>query len=189
MRRSSLARLAAGCTLALTVPLTVFAQQTGAAATPQGAVRTDPGGKKILGFTDIGRWNRITNAALSNDGKWMSYIYQPNEGDATIFVRQLDGGKVDTIARGSAPVFSSMAVDLTITNLLPLFAGRPVHSLPEENAVEALADVLRSRPRFGLIKITPTHLTLLTPMLTAEEARETANTLVSVSGEKCQRAW
>ncbi|HVH12051.1 MAG TPA: AMP-binding protein, partial [Longimicrobium sp.] len=29
-----------------------------------------------------------------------------------------------------APVFSSMAVDLTVTNLLPLFAGRPVHLLP-----------------------------------------------------------
>src|SRR3712207_8232156 len=47
-------------------------------------------------------------------------------------------------AGSGAPVFSSMAVDLTITNLLPLFAGHPVHLLPEENAVEALADALRS---------------------------------------------
>jgi amino acid adenylation domain-containing protein/non-ribosomal peptide synthase protein (TIGR01720 family) len=77
-----------------------------------------------------------------------------------------------------APVFSSMAVDLTITNLLPLFAGRPVHMLPEENAVEALADTLRRRPGFGLIKITPTHLSLLTPLITPEEARAAAGTLV-----------
>ncbi|HEX2206430.1 MAG TPA: amino acid adenylation domain-containing protein [Longimicrobium sp.] len=77
-----------------------------------------------------------------------------------------------------SPVFSSMAVDLTLTNLLPLFAGRPVRFLAEENAVEALAAVLRERPRFGLIKITPTHLALVTPMLTAEEAREAAHTLV-----------
>ncbi|HEX8695142.1 MAG TPA: non-ribosomal peptide synthase/polyketide synthase, partial [Longimicrobium sp.] len=40
-------------------------------------------------------------------------------------------------AGSGAPVFSSMAVDLTITNLLPLFCGHPVHFLPEENAVEA----------------------------------------------------
>jgi amino acid adenylation domain-containing protein len=77
-----------------------------------------------------------------------------------------------------SPVFSSMAVDLTITNLLPLFAGLPVHLLPEENAVEALAEVLRAKPGFGLIKITPVHLSLLTPLLTPEEARAAAHTLV-----------
>ncbi|HEV2735730.1 MAG TPA: amino acid adenylation domain-containing protein, partial [Longimicrobiaceae bacterium] len=77
-----------------------------------------------------------------------------------------------------APVFTSMAVDLTITNLLPLFAGRPVRLLPEENPVEALAEVLRTGPDFGLIKITPTHLSLLTPMLTPEEAVSAARTLV-----------
>ncbi|MEW5926732.1 MAG: amino acid adenylation domain-containing protein [Gemmatimonadota bacterium] len=81
--------------------------------------------------------------------------------------------------RGSgAPVFSSMAVDLTITNLLPLFAGLPVRLLPEENAVEALAQALREKPGFGLIKITPVHLALLTPLLTREQARGAALTLV-----------
>jgi acyl-CoA synthetase (AMP-forming)/AMP-acid ligase II/acyl carrier protein len=77
-----------------------------------------------------------------------------------------------------APVFSSMAVDLTITNLLPLFAGRPVRLLPEENPVEALAEALRERPGFGMIKITPTHLSLLTPLLSQGEARAAAHTLV-----------
>ncbi|HSU13028.1 non-ribosomal peptide synthetase, partial [Longimicrobium sp.] len=81
-------------------------------------------------------------------------------------------------AGSGAPVFSSMAVDLTITNLLPLFAGHPVHLLPEENAVEALADALRGAPGYGLIKITPVHLSLLTPLLTPEEARGAAKTLV-----------
>ncbi|HEX6913398.1 MAG TPA: condensation domain-containing protein, partial [Longimicrobium sp.] len=69
-------------------------------------------------------------------------------------------------------------VDLTITNLLPLFAGRPVHMLPEENAVEALADAIRARPGYGAVKITPIHLTLLTPLLTVDEARSAAHTLV-----------
>ncbi|MEW5928157.1 MAG: non-ribosomal peptide synthase/polyketide synthase [Gemmatimonadota bacterium] len=77
-----------------------------------------------------------------------------------------------------APVFSSLAVDLTITNLLPLFAGHPVHFLPEESPVETLAEVLREKPGFGLIKITPTHLALLAPLITPEEARAAAKTLV-----------
>ena len=81
-------------------------------------------------------------------------------------------------AGNGSPVFSSMAVDLTITNLLPLFAGLPVRMLPEENAVQALADALREAPGFGMIKITPVHLALLTPLLTEEEAREAAHTLV-----------
>jgi amino acid adenylation domain-containing protein len=77
-----------------------------------------------------------------------------------------------------APVFSSMAVDLTVTNLLPLFAGRPVHLLPEASPVEALAEVIRARPGFGLIKITPIHLGLLNSMLAPGELSGVAGTLV-----------
>ncbi|HYR06596.1 MAG TPA: amino acid adenylation domain-containing protein [Longimicrobium sp.] len=77
-----------------------------------------------------------------------------------------------------SPVFSSMAVDLTITNLLPLFAGKPVWLLPEASPVEALADVIRAEPGFGLIKITPTHLSLLAPLLTPGQIRDAAHTLV-----------
>jgi amino acid adenylation domain-containing protein/non-ribosomal peptide synthase protein (TIGR01720 family) len=77
-----------------------------------------------------------------------------------------------------APVFTSMAVDLTISNFLPLFGGLPVHLLPEDNPVAALADAIKKRPAFGLIKITPTHLSLLTPMITAGEAQAAAQTLV-----------
>ncbi|HSU12937.1 amino acid adenylation domain-containing protein [Longimicrobium sp.] len=77
-----------------------------------------------------------------------------------------------------APVFTSMAVDLTVTNLLPLFAGRPVHLLPEDSPVEALARTLRARPGFGLIKITPIHLGLLNTMIAPEDAPGAAHTLV-----------
>src|ERR1035437_8962804 len=58
---------------------------------------------KVLNLPDYGRWNRITSTSLSPDGKWMSYAYQPNEGDATLFVKQLDGEKIFTIPIGSAP--------------------------------------------------------------------------------------
>ncbi|HEX9940303.1 MAG TPA: amino acid adenylation domain-containing protein, partial [Longimicrobium sp.] len=82
-------------------------------------------------------------------------------------------------AQGSgAPVFTSMAVDLTVTNLLPLFAGRPVRLLPEDSPVEALARVLREGPGFGLIKITPVHLGLLNSMLEPGDLPGAAHTLV-----------
>jgi len=77
-----------------------------------------------------------------------------------------------------SPVFTSMAVDLTLTNLLPLFAGRPVHLLPEASPVEALAGVLRGAPGFGVVKITPLHLGVLNAMLRPEELAACAHTLV-----------
>ena len=67
-----------------------------------------------------------------------------------------------------------MAVDLTITNLLPLFGGQPVHFFPRRTPVEALADALRARRATALIKITPAHLALLTPAADAGAARGAA---------------
>ncbi|HVG44946.1 MAG TPA: amino acid adenylation domain-containing protein, partial [Longimicrobium sp.] len=81
-----------------------------------------------------------------------------------------------------SPVFSSMAVDLTVTSLLPLFAGRPVHLLPEENPVEVLVAALRREPGFGLIKITPLHLGLLNALLSPREMRTAAH-LLCIAGD------
>ena len=61
---------------------------------------------KVLNLADYGRWNRITSVALSPDGNWMSYAYQPNDGDATLYIKQLSGDKLYTVPVGSAPVFS-----------------------------------------------------------------------------------
>ncbi len=88
------------------IALPAHAQNAATAAPPAAASKAEPGAKKVLGLADIGRWNRIGNAALSADGKWMTYVQTPNEGDGTLFVRQLDGTKTYSIPVGSAPVFS-----------------------------------------------------------------------------------
>jgi dipeptidyl aminopeptidase/acylaminoacyl peptidase len=77
-----------------------------AAVIPQGAVKSDPGTKKVLGLADVGRWNRIAGATLSPDGKWLTYAYTPNDGDATLFVKLLDGDKLYTVNVGSGAQFS-----------------------------------------------------------------------------------
>lgn len=87
----------------LTSAIALPAQQNSTSVAPQGAAKSDPGAKKILGLSDIGRWKRIGAAALSPDGRWMTYTYTPNEGDDTLFVRDLDGTKVYAIPGGSAP--------------------------------------------------------------------------------------
>ncbi len=76
---------------------------------------------KVLNLPDYGRWNRITSTALSADGKWMTYTYQPNDGDATLYARQLDGDKTYTIAIGAAPGGADAAAAGTVR--LPVAAA------------------------------------------------------------------
>ncbi|MBB4636057.1 non-ribosomal peptide synthetase [Longimicrobium terrae] len=87
-------------------------------------------------------------------------------------------GAYRAAAGRGAPVFSSMAVDLTLANFIPLFAGERVTLLPEGPGVEALAEAIRREPGFAMIKITPTHLALLNQSLAPQDAARAAGTLV-----------
>ncbi|HEY2375688.1 MAG TPA: prolyl oligopeptidase family serine peptidase [Gemmatimonadaceae bacterium] len=81
-----------------------LAQANTGVPSQQGATnRKDPGALKVLNLQDYGRWNRITSTAISPDGKWMTYTLQPNDGDATLFVKLLDGDKVYSVNAGTAP--------------------------------------------------------------------------------------
>src|SRR5512144_2665357 len=61
---------------------------------------------KPIGLDDYPKFKRITGAAISTDGKWMLYTVTPNEGDATLFVKALDGDKVYEVPRGADASFS-----------------------------------------------------------------------------------
>jgi amino acid adenylation domain-containing protein/non-ribosomal peptide synthase protein (TIGR01720 family) len=82
-----------------------------------------------------------------------------------------------------APVHSSISFDLTVTSLFgPLAGGSAVHLVPERDGVEGLARALRARPGFSLVKLTPSHLRLLTAQLSPDEARTATRALV-IGGE------
>ncbi|MDQ3487679.1 MAG: hypothetical protein M3468_08095 [Acidobacteriota bacterium] len=59
-----------------------------------------------IALEDYAKFKRITSAAISADGKWMHYTVTPNDGDATLLVKALDGDKVYEIPRGANPAFS-----------------------------------------------------------------------------------
>ncbi|MCG6954575.1 MAG: prolyl oligopeptidase family serine peptidase, partial [Gemmatimonadetes bacterium] len=73
---------------------------------PTAAPDTTPPGSKVLNVDEYGRWKRIASTGLSNDGNWMTYAYNPNDGDDTLFVKALDTDKLYTIPLGSSPSFS-----------------------------------------------------------------------------------
>lgn len=71
------------------------------------------------------------------------------------------------VAAGSgAPVNTSIGFDATITSLFtPLLVGKTVFLLPEEDELEALGRALQSGEPFSLVKLTPTHLDILSRMV------------------------
>lgn len=102
----SVLALSAAIISAIAPPALAQSNSGDSSAVGTAATASASGSLKVLTLADYGRWNRITSTALSPDGKWMSYAYQPNDGDATLYIRQLDGDKLYTIPVGSAPVFS-----------------------------------------------------------------------------------
>ncbi len=62
--------------------------------------------KKPMDHSVYDGWRTIASPALSNDGNWVSYAYQPQEGDRINEVKSADGGKVYTFDRGSVFRFS-----------------------------------------------------------------------------------
>ena len=106
MRRPSPIRpLPAALALLIALAPTASAQNTAPAlsrdSTPQGTPKSSA--PRVLTLADYGKWSRITSPAISADGKWMTYIIQPNEGDATLHARQLDGAKVHAVSVGTTP--------------------------------------------------------------------------------------
>ncbi|MGE5100455.1 MAG: hypothetical protein ACM3SX_10755, partial [Deltaproteobacteria bacterium] len=77
MSRHTAFRLAFICACALAPSAPLAAQQTLGSGAASTTAKGDPGAKKILGLADIARWKRINGAALSADGAWMTYAYQP----------------------------------------------------------------------------------------------------------------
>ncbi len=62
--------------------------------------------KPPITVDDYGQWKRISSAALSPDGAWMSYLYDRLEGEDTLHIAALDGEMAFVVPRGAAPAFS-----------------------------------------------------------------------------------
>jgi acyl-coenzyme A synthetase/AMP-(fatty) acid ligase len=84
----------------------------------------------------------------------------------------------------TSPVHSSLTFDLTVTSLLvPLAAGGTVLLLREDTGLRALCGALRNTGGFGLVKITPAHLDVLSAQIPPEEMAGRARMFV-VGGEE-----
>ncbi len=104
--------LAASITLALVAALTLqtalLEATTGPRPLPQDA-GLERSGKKVLDSNDYERWRRLTGAAISDDGKWVTYGYRKlNTLDpgVTLHLKALGEDTEFEVQRGSSAQFS-----------------------------------------------------------------------------------
>ncbi|MGN6509901.1 MAG: alpha/beta hydrolase family protein [Chitinophaga sp.] len=62
--------------------------------------------KKPLDHSVYDGWQNIGVKTISNNGQWAAFTVTPQEGDATLVVRNLRNGSEVSIPRGSAPVIT-----------------------------------------------------------------------------------
>ncbi|HLG60750.1 MAG TPA: amino acid adenylation domain-containing protein, partial [Ktedonosporobacter sp.] len=116
------------------------------------------------GSTGTPKGVMISHRGLFNYLTWASQHYNVAAGNGSV-------------------VHSSLAFDLTVTSLFPaLLHGKQVVLVPEEQAVEHLAEIIRKGLRFSLLKITPAHLDMLGQLVLPQELAASANALV-IGGE------
>jgi dipeptidyl aminopeptidase/acylaminoacyl peptidase len=104
MRRIPAGSTLALCTfLAVAVPSAALAQARARPQPSDSAASRADSGPKVLSLEHYGPWSRITNAAISPTGAWLVYTLQPNDGDMTVIVKELEGDRVHTMPAGSVP--------------------------------------------------------------------------------------
>ena len=105
----------------------------------------------------------VTHGGVVNYLSWAARAYEVGESAGAI-------------------VHSPVGFDLTVTTLFsPLLVGRAVVLLPEEEGIHALGAALQEGGGRSLVKLTPSHLELLSQVLPPEAAR--AASVLVVGGE------
>lgn len=100
--------------------------------------------KKPLDHSVYDGWRSIRNVELSRDGKWIAYVYAPQEGDALAEIKSVDGATTLTIPRASGLRFtadSKFAVATVVPPLADTKKARRDKVKPEDQPKNALAIV------------------------------------------------
>jgi dipeptidyl aminopeptidase/acylaminoacyl peptidase len=75
-------------------------------AQPAAVPAQDQAGPKALTLAEYGRWRTIRDAALSDDGRWISFTFSHPFADDTLYVKNRASGEEHMIPRGGRPQFS-----------------------------------------------------------------------------------
>ena len=78
------------------------------------------GAQKPMTVADLAAWQRITQQAITDDGKWVAYKMEPWQGDATVYLHTADGTGQATYSPAKDFRFSASGDYLLVTETTPL---------------------------------------------------------------------
>ncbi len=77
--------------------------------------------KKPLSHNVYDGWKRASGESISNDGRWVVYTAEPQEGDGMLIVYNTESKKYDTIPRGENAKISRSS-DFVVFSIKPFYA-------------------------------------------------------------------
>jgi dipeptidyl aminopeptidase/acylaminoacyl peptidase len=66
-------------------------------------------------------WKSLSNQIISEDGKWVTYAINPQQGDGWLYIYNVATGQKDSVARGGRAVFSTDNIYL-VYQVIPTYA-------------------------------------------------------------------
>ncbi|MGV3614253.1 MAG: prolyl oligopeptidase family serine peptidase [Fimbriimonas sp.] len=100
--------------------------------------------KKPLDHSVYDTWKSVQAPTLSRDGKWILYRIAPQEGDAVLEVKNIEGGKTIQLPRGANPQFTQdgrYVVATVVPTLAETKKARRDKAKPEDQPKNSLAIV------------------------------------------------
>ncbi|MBN2639199.1 MAG: S9 family peptidase [Bacteroidales bacterium] len=73
-----------------------------------------------LSHSDYDHWKGIRDASISNNGNFVTYVINPQEGDGWVFFYDVKNKKLDSVARGNNAVFTGQSM-FAAFNIKPQF--------------------------------------------------------------------
>lgn len=65
--------------------------------------------KKPISHSDYDGWKSIRSSAISNNGNWIKYEINPQEGDGLLYIYNVKSGTQEKLERGNGAIFSADA--------------------------------------------------------------------------------
>jgi dipeptidyl aminopeptidase/acylaminoacyl peptidase len=126
--------------------------------------------KKPLDHTIYDQWQSIKDVIISNDGNWMSYTINPQEGDGQLIIHHLKKGQQFKIERGTQVQFSENS-NFIIAKIKPTFnetrlakiAKKKPEEMPKDSIVviDLLANVSKKIASVKSFQIAEHNSTIL----------------------------
>ncbi|MCK7556649.1 hypothetical protein MKQ70_17145 [Chitinophaga sedimenti] len=98
-------------------------------------------GKKPLDHTVYDGWQSIGAKTISNNGKWIAYVIQPQEGDATLVITDSKGTQKLEVPRGTVPFITEDSKYVLFT-IKPAFKDTRQAKIKKKKADEMPKDTM-----------------------------------------------